>query len=329
MIEAGARARAPYGGTGAPRRNSAFLVVNTLERMPLRYDMLALDLDGTVLDPSSMVRPAVAEAIARARQAGMLVVVCTGRGLAESRDALEAIAQNGPVIVAGGSIIADPASGRTLHRFPMHPTLTSRLTDRLLTRGHPVLVLKDPHAAGYDYLVVTGRRRLMLDPVTQWWFEEMAVSIRLATSVESDPHPEHTVRVGVCAHPSELGELEQLVRGQFAETVTVHNFPAVVAPDDAKHWAGGAVAHILECFDARADKWNAVRHLAAERGIPTERVAAIGDQVNDVTMIRGCGLGVAMGNAIEAVRSVADRVTRSNAEDGVAHAISMVLGGEW
>lgn len=291
--------------------------------------MLALDLDGTVLDPASSVRPAVAEAIGRARDEGMFVVVCTGRGLPECRPALEAIGQREPVIVAGGSIIADPGSGRTLHRFPMHPTLTSRLSERLLSRGHPVLVLKDPDAAGYDYLVVTGRRRLTLDPVTQWWFEEMRVTIRLATGVETDEHPEHTVRVGVCAKSTELDELEQMVRGEFDETVTVHNFPAVVAPDDASHWAGGAAAHILECFDARADKWNAVRHLAATRGIEPARIAAVGDQINDVSMIRGVGLGIAMGNAIGAVREVADRVTGSNAEDGVARAIAMVLSGEW
>jgi hydroxymethylpyrimidine pyrophosphatase-like HAD family hydrolase len=297
--------------------------------MSRRYDMLALDLDGTVLDPQSRVRPEVAGAIARARDAGLLVVVCTGRGLPESRGALDAIGQVDPVIVAGGSIIADPASGRTLHRFPMHPTLTARLTETLLSRGHPVLVLKDPDGAGYDYLIVTGKRKLSLDPVTQWWFEEMAVSLRLATDVTRDPHPEHTVRVGVCAHAEELGELERLIRAGFEDTVTVHNFPAVVAPDGATHWAAGEVAHILECFDARADKWNAVRHLAAERGIDHARIAAVGDQINDVTMIRGAGLGIAMGNAIEAVRAVADRVTTSNAEAGVARAIEMVLCGEW
>ncbi|MBK7403841.1 MAG: ribosomal RNA small subunit methyltransferase A [Phycisphaerales bacterium] len=118
-----------------------------------------------------------------------------------------------------------------------------------------------------------------------------------------------------------------MVRADLQDTVTVHNFPAVVAPDDATHWAGGAVAHILECFDARADKWNAVRRLAAERGIEPARIVAIGDQVNDVSMIRGAGLGVAMGNAIEPVREAAAHVTRSNAEDGVAHAIGMVLAG--
>lgn len=291
--------------------------------------MLALDLDGTVLDPQSRVRPEVAEAVCRAREAGMLVVVCTGRGLAESREALDAIGQSDPAIVAGGSIIADPRTGRTLHRFSMHPTLTARLTETLVGRGHPVLVLKDPDAAGFDYLIVTGRRKLSLDPVTQWWFEEMAVSLRLATDVTRDPHPEHTVRVGVCAHAEELGGLERAIREGFEDTVTVHNFPAVVAPDDATHWAKGEVAHILECFDARADKWNAVRHLAGERGIDHARIAAVGDQINDVTMIRGAGLGVAMGNAIDAVRAVADRVTTTNAEAGVARAIGMVLSGEW
>lgn len=297
--------------------------------MGRRYDMLALDLDGTVLAPGSVVRPAVAEAIGRAREAGILVAVCTGRGLAESRDALDAIGQTGPVVVAGGSIIADASTGRTIHRFSMHPTLTARVTDLLLGHGYPVLVLKDPDAAGYDYLVVTGRRRLTLDPVTQWWFEEMRVSIRLATDVERDEHPEHTVRVGVCAKAEELGAMERDIREHFDETVTIHNFPAVVAPDDAKHWSGGAMAHILEVFDARADKWNAVRTLAAEHGIGLDRVAAVGDQINDLTMIRGAGLGVAMGNAIDSVRDAADRTTRSNAEDGVAHAIDMMLCGEW
>lgn len=296
--------------------------------MTRRYDMFALDLDGTVLDRASRVRPAVAEAVADARRAGMLVVVCTGRGLAESREALDAIGQTDPVVVAGGSIIADPTTDSTIHRFPMHPTLTARLTETLLAHGHPVLVLKDPHAAGYDYLVVSGRRKLTLDPVSQWWFEEMAVSIRLVSDVTRDPHPEHTVRVGVCAPADELMSLERDILAEFDKTVTVHNFPAVVAPDEATNFEGGA-AHILECFDARADKWNAVRHLADERGIEHSRIVAVGDQVNDVTMIRGAGLGIAMGNAVEAVREVAQRQTLSNEEEGVARAIEMVLRGEW
>ncbi|MCW5775214.1 MAG: HAD hydrolase family protein [Phycisphaeraceae bacterium] len=291
-----------------------------------RYDMLAIDLDGTLLDPAGRVSARNAEAIVRAREAGMAVTVCTGRGLAESLFALHAIGQEEPVVVAGGSMIACPCTGATLLRFPMHATLSSRLVDAILHHGHAALVLKDRHAAGYDYLVVTGEKQHPLDPTTQWWFETMRVNVRLARSIAEDEHPDHTVRVGVCARPAALEGVEAVVRAEFGGLVCYHNFPAVV---DAEKATDTNAVHILELFDARADKWSAIRHVAGERGIDASRICAIGDQVNDLTMIRGAGLGVAMGNAIPDVRAAAGRITRSNGEDGVAWAVERVLGGEW
>ncbi|MCE7970576.1 MAG: HAD-IIB family hydrolase [Leptolyngbya sp. PLA2] len=291
-----------------------------------RYDMLAIDLDGTLLDPAGRVSARNAEAIARAREAGVAVTVCTGRGLAESQFALRAIGQEEPVVVAGGSMIACPRTEATLHRFPMHPTLSSRLVDAILDHGHAALVLKDRHAAGYDYLVVTGEQQHALDPTTQWWFETMCVNVRLARSIAEDEHPDHTVRVGACARPASLQGVEAVVRAEFGGLVCYHNFPAVVEAEKA---SDPDAVHILELFDARADKWSAIRHLADERGIGASRICAIGDQVNDLTMIRGAGLGVAMGNAIPDVRAAAARITRSNAEDGVAWAVERVLWGEW
>lgn len=221
-------------------------------------------------------------------------------------------------------MIACPRTGATLHRFPMHPTLSSRLVGAILDHGHAALVLKDRHAAGYDYLVVTGEQQHAVDPTTQWWFETMRVNVRLARSIAEDEHPDHTVRVGACARPAALEGVEALVRAEFGGLVCFHNFPAVVEADkDADS------VHILELFDARADKWSAIRHLAAERGVDAARICAIGDQVNDVSMIEQAGLGIAMGNAIEPVRKAAKRHTKRNDEDGVAHAIEQVLGGHW
>ena len=60
-----------------------------------------------------------------------------------------------------------------------------------------------------------------------------------------------------------------------------------------------------------------------------ERIAAIGDEINDAAMIRSAGLGVAMGNAVPAVRDAARRHTLANTHDGVAYAIARILGGEW
>ena len=85
----------------------------------------------------------------------------------------------------------------------------------------------------------------------------------------------------------------------------------------------------LELFHLSANKWESVRVLAEGWKIPPARICAIGDQVNDVSMIEQAGLGIAMGNAIEPVRKAAKRHTKRNDEDGVAHAIEQVLGGHW
>lgn len=294
-----------------------------------RYDLIAIDLDGTLLNSSRDVSGASLRAIQRARDAGVRVAVCTGRGLSECRHVLERIAHDDPVVVAGGSIIACPTSGRTLHRFNLPAELVSTATQRLLSHEHPVMVLKDPAETGYDYLMVVGRQRLELDPVTTWWLRSMNVAHRLVEDIAEDPHPDHTVRLGVCGLSGRLDEMMADARESFGERVIMHHFGAVVAPEHSRRLPDGQRLHILEIFSRDAGKWSAVQWLAQHHGIEPARIAAIGDEVNDLPMIRGAGLGVAMGNAIPAVKDAAKRQTTSNDDDGVAHAIERILDGSW
>lgn len=295
----------------------------------MRYALLAIDLDGTLLNPRGEVSERNLAAVRRARDAGARVIVCTGRGLAECRHVLERIDQRDPVVVAGGSIIADPISGRTLHRFPVRLDLVERAVSRLLAHDHPALVLKDPAEAGYDYLVLHGPKRLAIDPVTRWWFDSMNVRVRYAEHLAEDAHPEHTVRVGACGLSGVLAAIKRDLLDAVDGRAQVHHFPAVVAPHHASRTADGQTLHVLELFDVDANKWAAVRHLAERWEIARERVAAIGDEVNDVTMIAGAGLGVAMGNAVSAVVAAAGRRTLGHDADGVADAIDRMLAGEW
>jgi 5-amino-6-(5-phospho-D-ribitylamino)uracil phosphatase len=297
--------------------------------VPRRYDMLAVDLDGTLVDPRGEVSAASAAAIRAAREAGMRVAVCTGRGLAECRHYLEAVGQVEPVAVAGGSIIACPVERRTIHRFGLEPALVEKAVSRLLSHRHPVMVLKDPVHAGYDYLMVVGEQRLALDPVTVWWLERMNIPHRFAATLAEDEHPEHTVRLGVCGLSGALAEITADLMEAFGDHATMHHFPAVIGPEHAARIPEGQRLHILEVFDKDASKWSAVRWLAAAAGIADERICAIGDEINDLPMIRGAGLGIAMGNAVESVKAAAGRQTRSNDEDGVAYAVGRVLEGEW
>jgi len=301
--------------------------------MGRRYDLLAIDLDGTLLNSRREVSPRTNEALRRAREAGVRIVICTGRGLAECRHVLEEIDQRDPVAVAGGSIVADPASGRTLHRFNIPHELVARASDRLLEHEHPVMILKDPAATGYDYLMVVGEQRLALDPVTTWWLSSMNVSHRFAARAHEDEHPGHTVRFGVCGLSSRLAQIMADVEGVCGDEVIMHHFGAVVAPEHASRLPDGERLHILEAFSREAGKWSAIRWLAAREGVPISRIAAIGDEINDLSMIEGAGqgggLGIAMGNAVERVKGAAGRRTRTHDEDGVAHAIEQVLTGAW
>ncbi len=295
----------------------------------LRYGLIAIDLDGTLLDSSSRVSPANARAVRLARESGAKVAVCTGRGLVECRQYLEAIEQVEPVIVAGGSIIACPRTSRTLHRFKLDQKMVRHAVDRIHQHGYPALVLKDPVEAGYDYLVVTGEADHPLDPVTRWWFESMDVKVRFARHLAEDAHPEHTVRLGACGMSGAMARVEQDLVETFEDEVHLYHFPAVVAPEHASTTSDGQTLHVLEVFDKNANKWSAIEVLAGMLGVERSRIAAIGDQINDVTMLKGAALGVAMGNAVPAASAVADRHTSSNDQDGVARAIGMMLSGEW
>jgi len=193
--------------------------------------------------------------------------------------------------------------------------------------GRAPLLLKDRDAAGFDYLVV---RSGPIEEPTSWWFSVMPVEVRFVGELAHDEHPEHTVRVGFAADVETMNELETAVRREFDGEVLIHAFPAVTG-NSKRSRAGIASAdiHLLEVFDARVSKWTAIEKLATDQGIPLERTAAMGDQINDLKMIEGAGLGVAMGNAIPEIKGVANRETESNADDGVARAIDRILEGVW
>lgn len=264
-----------------------------------------------------------------ARRAGIFVTLCTGRGLIESVFAAKAVGQREPMVVAGGSIIACPQTHATLHRYAMPREIVARAAETLLSHRLPVMVLKDPVSAGYDYLMVIGPERLALDPVTQWWLESLAVRVRYADHLEDDDHPEHTVRFGACAHAERLDPICAQLHEAIGHAAALHHFPAVVAPEHAREPEPGRTLHVLEGFSRDASKWTAISHLAAQRGIDAARIAAIGDQINDMSMISAAGLGIAMGNAVPSIKATAVRHTTSNDEAGVAHAIDNILKGQW
>jgi hydroxymethylpyrimidine pyrophosphatase-like HAD family hydrolase len=296
--------------------------------MPRRYDLLALDLDGTLVGHDGRVSRQNAEAIARARADGLHVTLCTGRALIECRGVIERVAQEDPVIVSGGAMLACPRTGRTLDRFAMSRGLIGQVVEFLRGRGHPAMILKDPHAAGFDYLVVGAEGPEHLDPASSWWFEHMGVRARYVAELEQDDHPEHSVRIGAYSANKPVASLARELHERFGAEAMLQHFNGVMLPPERRD-SGVESIHIVELFDPRADKWQALERLAGRLGIDTARVAAIGDQRNDLSMLEHAGLGIAMGNADEQVKAVADVQTLACEEHGVAAAIDRILSGAW
>ncbi|MHC4811036.1 MAG: HAD hydrolase family protein [Planctomycetota bacterium] len=290
--------------------------------VPGGWRLLAVDLDGTLLGPRGRVDPEDAAAIVRAREAGLLVVPATGRGPAESSAAMEAIGHEELLVGASGALLSDLGDrGRTLHAESMPADLVADVSAVILEERHKVLLLKDGDATGYDYLAIGPHA---LDPASTWWFETLPVRVRFVEHVEEDPHPEATVRIGAVAREDQLAPIAEHLRGVVGERAWLHHWGAVTSTH-----ATGSPTHLLEVFQPRVDKWTMLLRVCAMRGIDPSQVVAIGDGLNDVTMVREAGLGIAMGNADPRVAAVADRGTRDHASAGVAAAIDHMLEGTW
>ena len=289
--------------------------------MSRRYDMLVIDLDGTLLDRRGRVSPENRKAVSRARQEGLELIIATGRALVESAEPLKQIKHDHLVVAAGGSLLCNAADGRTLERRIMPLDLVEDITRCLLGHGHKVLVLKDADATGYDYLAVGPDE---LDPASQWWFEVMASTVRFVPSLEDDPHPTDTVRVGVVATGSELAPIAHQLESELGNRAFLQHWPAVTSSRAIR-----SSTHLLEVFNPEVNKWTMVEPYSSSRGIDPQRIAAIGDGLNDVEILRECGLGIAMANACKPVLKVADQVTGGNNDHGVASAIEHILDGTW
>jgi hydroxymethylpyrimidine pyrophosphatase-like HAD family hydrolase len=296
-----------------------------------KYDLVAVDLDGTLIGPDGSIHPRNIQMIAAAHTAGVCVTLCTGRALIETAPTVKHIGSVDPVIVSGGAMVACPVTGETLERFTLDPELVGEAVEHLHTDDHPALLLKDPAATGYDYLIVTPKGPEAIDPASRWWFKKMGVRTQYVSHVKHDPHPHDTVRVGAYKANLPIDPLAASLRSRFNGRTQLQHFRGVMIPDDGQDEAGRGIetVHIVELFHHHADKWMALRRLAERRNVPLTRVAAIGDQHNDLTMVGGAALGVAMGNATPEVVAVSKRQTLKSEEGGVGHALEMILKGEW
>jgi HAD superfamily hydrolase (TIGR01484 family) len=277
----------------------------------LPYDLLAIDLDGTLLDSQHALPPRNRAALHRAHEAGCKIVLCTGRSFTETRPVLAEIGLDlDATVTVFGALVTDVASGRTLERTVVPLDVAHALTDWFQRQGFPVLWLTDPNQAGTDGYVIAGPRR---HPGVDLWIERSPCAV---ASVERLPaNCAAPLRITIIDEREVLFEVSAQLRQAFDGRVT-HN--VLHAPPYR--------ISLIEAFAPAVNKWYGIEKLCARWDIDRRHTVAVGDDVNDVQMIRHAGLGVAVANAQAVARDAAQRVVASNDQCGVADLIGELLG---
>jgi len=215
----------------------------------------------------------------------------------------------GSIVVHNGVVVKDIESGRTEVESYLPADLYPEVLATLRETGPP-LVYVDTYQEGTDILT---ERRDRAHLFQNEYLDDNSEFTRVVDDLAEKPRDD-VIMMSTMANLETLEVLRARARERLGDRVLTHLLMN-------KAYRG----HILEFLSPRSGKWSALRSVAARHGIAPEEIAAVGDDHNDVEMIREAGLGIAMGNAVEDARAAANVVVRSNAEGGVVGAIERVL----
>ena len=277
----------------------------------MSYRILALDVDGTLCDRDGGMRPGTAEAVARAARAGIRPVLCTGRRYRRARPIAERLGLDAPLVCNSGAIVKEPSGGRALWRADFDAPLLAAILAVFRDRDQLAVSFTDRGAAEADFVVErmpTGRA--LFDEYLSWNVEH----------AEVDPAWPARAEGGVHFHLCAIGTLDEM-RG-FEAIVSARLDGRVRTFVQRSPRYEGFMCEILR---RDASKWSAILHLAELWGVAPAEICAVGDDMNDIPMIEGAGLGVAMGHAPARVLAAADHVTGDYDSDGVAMLVDRIL----
>jgi Cof subfamily protein (haloacid dehalogenase superfamily) len=264
---------------------------NARVHLPIR--LIAIDLDGTLLNDSKQVSDQTAEALCCLPSRGVKVIIASARPPRSVRHIYQSLALDTWQINYNGALIWDEPARRVVYHQPITGALARRLIDSARSLNPDVLVSCE---------------------VQDRWLTDRF-------------DPNHTTETARLFRPDRIAELDELC----AEPVTklllqgsaeaMSRISDLLAESEAPISVVRTEPTLIQVTDASVSKAAALQRVARHYEVPMEQVMAIGDAVNDVEMLQASGVAVAMDNAVEQVKSIADWVAPSNNDHGVHAAL--------
>lgn len=265
----------------------------------MQYRAIATDLDGTLLRSDQSVSPRTREAIAQAEDMGLLIVIATGRPPRWIAPVVEQLGERGLVVCANGATVYDPAKHEIVHRNDISPDVALDIVDDV-EKQFPEAILGVEQ--GFDFGVDESMRDSGLD------FEALIPGVVFAP-IRSFLDTAVTKLIMRMPYPAPAGTAARVQEVIGNRALVTHS----------------TNESFLEVSSPTAHKATTVEMLLVEHGVAADEVVAFGDMPNDLELIQWAGLGVAMANAHPRLIDVADLVTASNDDDGVARVVEDVV----
>ena len=268
-----------------------------------KIKLLALDLDGTTLTDDKKIIPEVSSAIKKAKEAGYLVSILTGRMFAAAVPFANAMNLDLPIVSMNGTLIADSHTGKILYE---------RTLDGSCVRE----VLSSIEDAPVHKFIYEGEniRHSVKDPeilkYLKWW----AVNIKEEKEFDIDSYGK-IYQILLIGETKILEKIAMNLNGDTKCDITTFGFPSPRYP-----------LHFLEIKRPGDSKGKGLKFLCERYKVSRDEVLAVGDYVNDYELFDEAGLSIAVANAIDGLKERADIITtRTNEEGAIAEVIDMLL----
>ncbi len=278
-----------------------------------RYRLLAVDLDGTLLGPDSKLTPRTRQAMERAIQEyAVAVVIATGRRFHSARPIARDAGLTTPLVTHNGALVKDIETAAVHHYQPLDVTVARELLAIGKAFGADTIALDDPEGDG----------RILTDGVS-----ERNTALRYYLEINRQyVHQVDDLRVfvrepvtqvmfcGPCAAMQSLAQVlerDMATEARLLVTTYPHNDMT-----------------ILDLMHPACSKATGIAYVASQLGIAREEILAVGDNYNDLDMLRYAGRGILMGNAEPELKAMGFELTAPNTEDGVAQVIETYIFGQ-
>ncbi len=256
--------------------------------------LVAIDLDGTLLNSRHELSDRNRSALESAQQRGIAVVFATGKTRHAAASLIKALGINSPGIYMQG-LITYNADGSVRTRIVMERESVSRVISLGKEFGFSALAYSDNRAFALRVDEFTTKLTEFGEPQA----ETIADWRELLDSFDIN-------KVVLYGEEDRVATMRQALEARL---------------DGAVHVTRANVDGMIEVLPANASKGQAVKTLLEELGIDPSNVLALGDGENDIEMLQAVGIGAAMGNATQKLKDIADVIVPSNEEDGVAFAL--------